>query len=72
MTDLPLILRSADVVRLTGLSRATLWRRIAAGRFPQPVKLGRSCPQGASGWIRDEVLAWIDKLRRERDEAHFA
>jgi prophage regulatory protein len=70
MTELPLILRSADVVRLTGLSRATIWRRVKARTFPAPVKLGGSHPQSAAGWTREEVLAWVDGLRRERDQAH--
>jgi predicted DNA-binding transcriptional regulator AlpA len=67
MTELPLILRSPDVVRLTSLSRATIWRRIAADRFPKPIKLGGGHPQSASGWIREEILVWIEKQRGKRD-----
>jgi predicted DNA-binding transcriptional regulator AlpA len=72
MTELPLVLRSADVVLLTSLSRATIWRRIAAGRFPKPIKLGGCHPQSASGWVREEILAWIDKQRGERDQPQAA
>ncbi|MDO8693562.1 MAG: AlpA family phage regulatory protein [Sheuella sp.] len=30
----------ADVIRITALSRVTLYRRIAEGKFPPPVHLG--------------------------------
>lgn len=52
----PAFYRMADVVRITGLSRATLYRRIAEGRFPLPVHLGgRAC-----GWRAVALQAWID------------
>ena len=42
-------------VSVTALSRATLYRRIADGRFPQPVHLGgRAC-----GWTPEALQAWI-------------
>lgn len=48
--------RIADVVRITGLSRATVYRRIAEGRFPPPVHLGgRAC-----GWRAAALQAWVD------------
>ncbi len=51
----PAFLRIADVVRITALSRATLYRRIAARRFPPPVHLGgRAC-----GWTPGELQKWI-------------
>lgn len=47
--------RIASVMRITGLSRPTLYRRIAAKKFPPPVRLGgRAC-----GWRREALLAWI-------------
>jgi len=53
----PAFLRTRDVLRITSLSRATLYRRVNAGRFPAPVHLGgRACgwPVGAiQDWIRD-------------------
>ncbi len=51
----PAFYRMKDVIRITSLSRPTLYRRIAAGRFPQPVRLGgRAC-----GWTSDALDAWI-------------
>ncbi|CAM5391920.1 AlpA family phage regulatory protein [Alcaligenes faecalis] len=52
----PAFYRMKDVIRITSLSRPTLYRRIAAGRFPAPVKLGGR----ASGWTAQALQAWID------------
>ncbi|MBT2305497.1 AlpA family phage regulatory protein [Variovorax paradoxus] len=52
----PAFFRMADVIRITALSRATLYRRIAGGKFPPPVHLGgRAC-----GWPRAALQSWID------------
>lgn len=52
---LPAFLRIRDVLRITALSRPTLYRRIAARRFPPPVHLGgRAC-----GWRSTAVQTWI-------------
>jgi predicted DNA-binding transcriptional regulator AlpA len=52
---LPAYFRLRDVLHLTSLTRPTLYRRIAAGRFPPPVHLGgRAC-----GWSRVALQAWI-------------
>lgn len=52
----PAFLRMADVIRITALSRATLYRRIAEGKFPPPVHLGgRAC-----GWTPTALQVWID------------
>lgn len=51
----PASYRLPDVLRITGLSRPTLYRRIAACRFPKPVHLGgRAC-----GWARTALQDWI-------------
>jgi len=51
----PAFYRIRDVVRITALTRATLYRRIKAGRFPAPVHLGgRVC-----AWSRAALQAWI-------------
>lgn len=52
----PAFLRIRDVLRITSLSRPTLYRRIAARRFPPPVHLGgRAC-----GWPSAALQAWIN------------
>ena len=49
------ILRYPKVTRVTGLSRKTIERRLQAGQFPTPVRLGSR----AVGFRSDEVEAWI-------------
>ncbi len=56
------ILRIGEVARRVGLARATLYRLIARGDFPAPVRLGLR----ASGWRLSEVLEWV-QTRPKRD-----
>lgn len=44
-----------------GLHPATIYAEIKAGRFPKPVKFGRS-----SRWPESEIDAWIEARKRER------
>ncbi len=52
----PLFLRIGDVMRLTGLGRSTIYRLMAAGEFPQPVRLTRRLV----AWRRADVERWCD------------
>jgi predicted DNA-binding transcriptional regulator AlpA len=52
----PAFYRLRDVVRISALSKSTIYRRIAEGRFPAPVSLG---PR-ASAWPREALQAWIN------------
>lgn len=52
----PAFYRLRDVIRISALSRSTIYRRIAEGRFPPPVTLGGR----ASGWPRETLQTWID------------
>jgi len=49
------VLRTNDVVALTGLSRTTIWRREREGGFPKRIRLSPRCV----GWDADEINAWI-------------
>ena len=49
------IMRLNEVLDLTGLSRATLYRKIAAGTFPPQHKLATRC----CGWRAGEVDVWL-------------
>ena len=59
----PQIVKRPDVEAATRLSRSNLYRKIAAGEFPRPIKLG---PR-AVGWRADEIAAWIEERTAERD-----
>ena len=49
--------RLAEVRARTGLSRSSIYAKMAAGDFPLSISLG---PR-AVGWIADEVIAWINE-----------
>ena len=49
-----MFLRIQAVIRVTGLSRSTLYRLIADESFPRPVRLG---PR-AVAWRRSDIDAW--------------
>ena len=57
------IVRRREVEAATGLSRTSLYRLGAAGKFPRPIKLGPH----AVGWRADEIAAWIEQRTVERD-----
>ena len=49
------ILRLPEIIALTGLSRSTVYNRVATGNFPTSILLG-----GRSvGWVASEVDAWL-------------
>ena len=54
------ILRLPDLVRVTGLSRTTLWRLEREGTFPARVRLS----ENSVGWREDEVLIWLKSRPR--------
>lgn len=64
----PFLERLPQVRTRTGLSRSEIYRRIAAGDFPKPIKLG---PR-ASAWPEHEVTAWIAARIAARDEKRQA
>ena len=49
------LLRLPEVVSRVGLRRSALYRMIAAGTFPPPVRLGRRC----SVWPSHDIDAWV-------------
>lgn len=53
------LLTVQDLVKLAHLSRATIFRLIAAGKGPKPVRLSarglRFRPRDAEAWVRDRT-----------------
>ena len=49
------LLRPEEVQRLAGVSAATLYRYVRAGRFPAPGKLSKRCNR----WRERDVTAWL-------------
>lgn len=57
------ILRLPAVIARTGLSRSSIYLRVAEGTFPQPISLG---PR-AIGWLEGELTDWIeDRINTSR------
>ena len=56
----PRILRIPEVMKQTGLSKATIYRFIKQGRFPRSVKLGK----WSVGWKSDDVKRWIENCEQ--------
>ena len=67
MTDQ--ILRIAEVLKATGLSRSSLYERMKTGDFPAPVRLGGERSR-AVGWRRTEIDAWMAARPRTTEIPH--
>ena len=46
------------VEKLSGLSRATIYRLIKVGKFPRPLSIGT----GAVRWRQSDIVAWQQSL----------
>lgn len=55
-------LRIQDVVQVTKLSRAEVYRKIAKGEFPKQTRISYRC----SVWRSSEVQDWIKKQHDNR------
>ena len=56
------MLTMREVAERTGLSRATVYRLIAAGTFPRQIKVG----EVAARWSEAEVERWIESRQADR------
>jgi prophage regulatory protein len=52
----PLLVRMPTVMRLTGLGRSTIYRMVAARKFPSPVRLGAR----AVAWRQSDLDEWSE------------
>lgn len=50
------LIRIREATQRTGLSKAMVYRLIAAGKFPRQIRL----TERTSAWIESEVQAWVD------------
>ena len=49
------IIRLPQVLEQVSLCRATIYKMIGRGEFPQPVQIG----QRSVGWLTEEINAWL-------------
>ena len=54
----PMFVRFAEVIKMTGLSKATIYRQMEAGNFPKTVKLSTR----AVAWRRADIDEWLGRL----------
>lgn len=57
------IVRIKEVVSITGLSRATIYRYMDENTFPRSISLGKN----SVGWIESEIYQWVENLVADRD-----
>ena len=59
------ILRLPVVKARTGLSRSTIYLRVAEGDFPRPISIGMR----AVGWLESDIADWIQaRIDESRNE----
>ena len=64
------LLRLVALLPIVGLKRSAVYARVADGRFPQPVHVGR-----ASAWHSSEIADFVEYVREHRHEppaGHFS
>ena len=49
------IYRIKNVIKVTGLSRSTIYRLMEQGKFPKPIKLS----QRIIGFLEEDIDQWI-------------
>lgn len=62
--ELDRILRLPKVIEATGLSVATLYRRMEERTFPRPVRLGKN----SVGWRQSAIQGWLESLEEVGEE----
>ena len=50
-----LLISAAELGKLLGVNKSTVWSWHSSGRVPQPVRIG-----GATRWRAEEIRQWID------------
>lgn len=51
------ILCLKEVIRITGLSRSTIYAEIAKGNFPKQIRL---TGKRRVGWLESAIIQWIE------------
>lgn len=55
-------MRIAEVVRVTALSRNTIYKRIREGTFPKQVRLGPN----SVAWLQSDISAWMTSVMPDK------
>jgi len=57
----PRLLRLNSVLQRTPISKSEIYRRVRAGTFPAPIRLGAR----AVAWLESDIDQYIQKLAQE-------
>jgi prophage regulatory protein len=57
------LLKLTDVTRATSLGRSTVYRKIAEGNFPAPLRLSAGCVR----WDAADLESWKSTLKAAND-----
>lgn len=57
------LIRLKQVIECTGLARSTVYKFMAEGDFPKPVKLGVR----VAAWVESEINDWVNARISQRD-----
>lgn len=59
------LIKLKEVIHITGLARATIYKYMKEGKFPLSVSLG----ERAVAWVEEEINDWILDKIENRDNA---
>ncbi len=59
---MPKLLKIKEVIKLTRLSKTTIYQMAKDGQFPKPMKLGKR----SSGWFEHEIEQWMQDCSNKR------
>jgi predicted DNA-binding transcriptional regulator AlpA len=57
------LIRDRVAAGMLGCSPTTIWRRVADGTLPRPVKIG-----GMSRWLTSEIEAVVESAKARRND----
>lgn len=56
----PKLLRDRDLARTLNISVRSVWKLVADGELPAPIRLGRS-----TRWREHDIARWLESPKRE-------
>lgn len=59
-TDQNKFINAKEVAKLVGFNVDWIYKKIAKGEFPKPIKIGRS-----SRWLYTEIMQWINETANQ-------
>lgn len=54
------LINAKEVAKLVGFNVDWIYKKIAKGEFPKPIKIGRS-----SRWLYTEIMRWINETANQ-------